>query len=248
MTGSTMGGESINIALTGPPVTTIQELLARMAAIDAALPPADGLACFNRMYRRITELVLAQVGAGFFSDQAYMDRLDVVFGNLYLAAVNASVAQPGQVARCWSALLERRTDTAITPLQFALAGMNAHINHDLPMAVVATCSDLVTTPDSGSHHADYERINAVLAGVEQEVRQSFESKPLLLVDQSVAGAADVVVNWDLVKARETAWANANVLWALRQSAPGLAGGFLDALDHLTGFAGRGLLTPLVASL
>lgn len=245
--GGTVGGQSLDSALTGPPVGTIQELLARMAAIDAALPPADGLACFNRMYRRITDLVLAQVGAGFFSDAVFMDRLDVVFGNLYLAAVNASVAQPERVPSCWSALLERRSDTAITPLQFALAGMNAHINHDLPLAVVATCVDLTTTPDNGSHHADYERINAVLAGVEQQVRQSFESEPLLLVDQAVAGAADVVVNWDLVKARETAWANATVLWALRQAAPGLADGFLDALDHLTGFAGRGLLIPLATS-
>ncbi|HEY8745651.1 MAG TPA: DUF5995 family protein, partial [Chloroflexota bacterium] len=103
MTDPTTGGAAPDAALTGPAVTTIAALLVRMSAIDAALPPVDGLACFNRMYRQITGLVLGQIGAGFFTDQAYMDRLDVVFGNLYLAAVNASVTQPDQVASCWSA-------------------------------------------------------------------------------------------------------------------------------------------------
>lgn len=244
MTDASTGRAASDTALTGPVVTTSPAFLDRLSAIQAALPPADGLACFNRMYRQITTLVLGRIGAGYFTDQAYMDRLDIVFGNLYLAAVNASVTQPDQVARCWAALLDRRTDSRITPLQFALAGMNAHINHDLPIAVVTACTDLATTPDS--HHADYERVNAVLAGAEQQVRRSFESEALLHMDQSLSGAADIVVNWDLVKARETAWANAEVLWSLQRSAPSLADGFLNALDNLTGFAGRGLLTPLSA--
>src|SRR5215472_489027 len=105
-----------NDALTGPPVNTIGELLARMVAIDAALPLTDGLACFNRMYRLITELIRARLVAGFFTDPVFMDRLDVVFGNRYLAAVNASVTQPNQVPSAWDALLERRNDTHIALL------------------------------------------------------------------------------------------------------------------------------------
>ena len=230
--------------LAGPPVGSIPELLARMAAIDAALPPADGLACFNRMYRQITEAVQGRLGAAFFADPAFMDHLDVVFGNRYLAAVAASLAQPDQVPRCWAALLDQRANPRLLPLQFALAGMNAHINHDLPVAVVDTCVDLGATPEAGSHHADYDRINAVLAAAEQQVRQSFEVPPERLLDQAAPGVADVVVNWDLVRARQTAWANAEALWALRAASPDLAARYLDGLDHLVGFAGRGLLVPV----
>jgi hypothetical protein len=79
-------------ALTGPPVGSIPELLDRMAAIDRALPPTDGLSCFNRMYRLVTERVQGQLAGGSFGDAAWMGRLDVVFGNLYLAAVTASAA------------------------------------------------------------------------------------------------------------------------------------------------------------
>ena len=45
----------------------------------------------------------------------------------------------------------------IEPVQFALAGMNAHINHDLPLAVVSTCSALATAPEVGPHFADWRR-------------------------------------------------------------------------------------------
>jgi hypothetical protein len=226
------------------PVTSIADLLAQMQSVDLALPPADGLACFNRMYRSITQTVEAQIGVDFFAGPAWMTHLDVVFGNLYLSAASASEGQPGSVPRAWAALLEQRSNPRVTPLQFALAGMNAHINHDLPIAVVTACQDLGTTPEAESHRADYDRVNTVLAAAEQSVRQSFEDSFLLSADRALPGLQDVVANWSVVQARETAWSNAMTLWALRQVSPDLAAEYLDGLDHLVGFAGRGLLVPL----
>src|SRR6266478_2513790 len=62
--------------LGGPPVGSIVDLLDRMAAIDAALPAADGLACFNRMYRLVTLAVQQHLDNGSFADPAWMARLD----------------------------------------------------------------------------------------------------------------------------------------------------------------------------
>ena len=231
--------------LTGPPVTSIDALPDRLTAIDDALPPADGLACFNRMYRLVTASVKQHVGAGFFADPEWMSQLDIIFGNLYLDAVRASVQQPDQMARAWAALLDRRADARVTPLQFALAGMNAHINRDLPMAVVKTCVALNTSPDAGTHHADFQLVNTVLAQVEPTIRQSFLDAVLQAADRTIPGLQDVVANFNMVKARETAWANAVTLWALRQFSPTGEAEFADGLDHLVGFAGRGLLVPLL---
>src|SRR5690348_5506076 len=108
------------------------------------------------MYQQVTESVRQHVGAGFFADPDWMAHLDVAFGNLYLDAVRASVEEPARVPRAWAALLERRADARVTPLQFALAGMNAHINRDLPVAVVSTCAALNTSPHDGAQHADFE--------------------------------------------------------------------------------------------
>ena len=68
------------------PVTSIAEAISRMEAIEAALPAADGIACFNRMYLDVTRQVNSQLGQGFFADPAFMTQLDVDFANLYFAA------------------------------------------------------------------------------------------------------------------------------------------------------------------
>jgi hypothetical protein len=197
------------------PVTSIAGLLAQMQSVDLALPPADGLACFNRMYRSITQTVEAQIGVDFFAGPAWMTHLDVVFGNLYLSAASASEGQPGSVPRAWAALLEQRSNPRVTPLQFALAGMNAHINHDLPVAVVLACGDLSTAPGDGSHHDDYQRVDGLLDAAEQAMRQSFESASELAVDRHVEAVATLVSNWSMNTARDVAWDEALALWEIR---------------------------------
>jgi len=230
--------------LTAPPVASTADLLQRLGEIQQALPPGDGLAYFNHMYALVTAAVAHNLESSAFADPTWMTALDVVFGNLYLDAVRSSVEAPGQVPRAWAALFERRADTRLAPLQLALAGMNAHINRDLPLAIVRTCTQLGTAPDAGSHHADFERVNAVLATVEPTIRQSVEDMLLADADRLFPGLQDVVANFNLVKARETAWGQSIALWRLQQVAPGEVPVFMDALDHLTGLAGRGLLVPL----
>jgi len=222
------------------PVGSFAELLERMAAIDRALPASDGVACFNRMYRLVIESVQAHVTAGFFGDPAWIGRLDIDFANLYLSASQAP--QTESTPRSWSALLDRRSDHRVLPLQFALAGMNAHINHDLAIAVVTASAELSTSPDA--HHADFERVNTILATVEPQIRTSFSDALLNDLDRTAPGLQDVVANFSMVKARETAWANAETLWTIKQVSSNLESDFLDGLDHLVGFASRGLLVPL----
>ena len=236
-----------SLSLTGGPVTSIDEFIARLAAIQQVLPPNDGLASFNHMYALVTSAVNENLAAQAFGDPVWMAALDVVFANLYLDALRGSVQAPDQVPRAWAALLERRTDTRVTPLQFAFAGMNAHINRDLPVAVVSTCADLSTSPDSGTHQADFDRVNTVLASVEPAIRQSVEDAFLLQLGNAVPGLQDVVANFNMVKARETAWTNARTLWLLGQISSAEASAYLSGLDHLAGFAGRGLLVPLLIS-
>jgi len=74
----------------GVPVTSVAEAIAQMEAIGAALPAADGLACFNRMYLDVTRQVNSELSAGFFADPAFMAHLDVTFANLYLTAADAA--------------------------------------------------------------------------------------------------------------------------------------------------------------
>jgi len=213
-----------------------------MEAIGAALEAADGLACFNRMYLDVTRQVNSELGQGFFADPAFMTQLDVAFANLYFAAADAADT-PASVPLAWRPLAEQRATAGIEPVQFALAGMNAHINHDLPIAVVSTCTALATAPEAGPHFADYQKVDQLLDAAEQSIRQSFESAPELAVDRHLSAVANLVASWSINNARDLAWNNCLLLWAVRDD-PLARGLLLDSLAAATALASRMLLVAV----
>jgi hypothetical protein len=208
-----------------------------MQALLAPLAPADGVACFTRLYLSVTEGVAARLAGVVFDDPVFLARLDVRFAELFFTAVE-------RPPPAWRPLFESRGRKGIEPLQFALAGMNAHINRDLPVALVATCEELGVELEEGSaQHADYVRVNNVLATVEAQVKQQYVPHRLRWLDRLLHrcdGLDDVVAMWDVARARDAAWTNAEALWALRRE-QALAARFLDTLDRTVGLAGRGLL-------
>jgi uncharacterized protein DUF5995 len=229
-------------AIPAEPVTSVAEAIARMEAIGGGLPASDGLACFNRMYLAVTQTVGADIGQGFFADPAFMTRLDVTFANLYFTAAQAA-GGPAAVPVAWRPLAELRGAAGIEPIQFALAGMNAHINHDLPVAVASTCAELGTTPGEGAHLADFQKVDALLDAAEEGIRRSFESAPELAADSHLRAVDNLVACWAINSARDLAWHNALVLWELRGDT--LARGlFLDGLAQATALASRLLLTAV----
>lgn len=218
-------------------VATVEDVLSRMRALDASLPADDGVAVFNRVYLRVTELVRDELGAGTFTDPGFMERLDVVFARMYLAAVDEGAAA-ADVARCWRPLLQARDRAGVVPVQFALAGMNAHINHDLALAVVAACRR--TRRDPLGVREDYERINELLASVVRPIRQSFLDREVVDTGARLSPLADLVSAWSIDTARDAAWVHAAALWELRRL-PLLSRGYRETLDGTVGLVGRQLL-------
>ncbi len=222
-----------------PPVTSVAGAVARMESIEAAVPPGDGLGCFNRMYLDVTKQVQDSLGAGFFADPQFMTQLDVTFANLYFAAADAA-GNPAQVPLAWRPLIEQRAQPGIEPIQFALAGMNAHINHDLPLAVTSTCTALATSPAAGTHLADYQKVDRLLDAAEQSVRQSFESAPELAVNRHLQAVCNLIGSWSINSARDLAWNNSLLLWDVRDN-PTARDLLCDSLAATTAAASRMLL-------
>jgi hypothetical protein len=228
--------------LARTPVTQVGDVLARMQEIDAALPPADGVACFNKLYLAVTANIIAAENAGTFADTTFLSALDVAFGNLYFDALR-QLENGAQPPRAWAPLFVARAQTDVAPLQFALAGMNAHINRDLPAALVQAFSSLAIPMARPSAQAqDYDRVNDVLASTEQAVVDSYFTPLLASLHREAHGLDNVVANWSVREARAAAWTNGAALWHLRDE-PALSSDYLDALDGMVGFAGRGLLVP-----
>ena len=224
--------------------TTIPEVIERMRALEEALPPGDGVRRFVELYLAVTEAVERAARRRRFHDERFLQRLDVVFANLFFAAFRAATTAPRTTPKAWAPLFEARARKGIAPLQFALAGMNAHINRDLPVALVSVCTELkLGLDDDTPEHADYLSVNGLLQRTEAKVKRRFATGVLALADEALGKLDDRVAMWDVSRARDAAWVQAQALWALRRL-PALERAYLDTLDSTVGFAGRGLLVPL----
>lgn len=226
---------------------SLDEVNARMREIQATLADDDGVAVFNGMYLTVTERITAttddssaapNADPAIFSDQQTMSELAVRFANLWLTAHDAD-ERGGTVPNAWRPLFESRRGGRL-PIQYAIAGMNSHIEHDLPIAVVDTCQALGLSPED--MEADYEAVNAVLADVESSIRRSFLTDVGREVDDHVGPVVHLINSWNIDQARDLSWVTAQTLWALRGSSL-LRGRFLKALSHSVGMTSRVLLTP-----
>jgi hypothetical protein len=216
---------------------SIPDVLATMRAIDSLCIQGDGLKWFNRLYLQVTQAVENRVAAGGFGDPVWLAELDVQFARLYFSAFQYG-------PECWQVLFERRDQIRIARIQFALAGVNAHINHDLPEAIVRTCLATGATPDRGSlHYADYTALNSTLDSLIETAKQELNVRLLGDALPPVSRLEDTIAAWDVSAAREAAWINAEHLWQLR-GIPPLEEGFEEMLSGLTAVIGKTLLVPV----
>ena len=227
-----------DMTTTGP---SVEAVIARLRGIDEELPGSDGAAVFNRVYLTVTEEVAAGLArAQVFRDPVFMAHLDVTFAALWLEAYDAP---EGAVPKAWAGLFERRHDRAVLPIQFALAGMNSHIAHDLPVAVVETCRRLNASPHDAGVRDDYEKVNDLLAACEAKIRRSFLTEAGRAAEAPIGAVVHLISSWKIDKARDAAWVNVEALWAMR-SLGALADRYRESLARTVGMASRCLLTPM----
>ncbi|HEX4749880.1 MAG TPA: DUF5995 family protein [Bryobacteraceae bacterium] len=222
---------------------SIADVIQTIQNIEATCVDADGLKWFNWLYLQVTQAVEARVASGAFTNGPWLADLDVQFARLYFVALEAALSgQP--TPSCWQALFDHRDQTAVARIQFALAGINAHINHDLPEAIVATCQITTTFPQrGGAQYDDYTALNPILDGLIDLAKRELHVRLLGDPLPPVSHVEGMIAAWSVGAAREAAWHNAQLLWHLRPTPP-LASSFMDTLDGLTTVAGKALLVPV----
>jgi Family of unknown function (DUF5995) len=215
-------------------LATIGEVIQVMQDLDSMLLSSDGLKWFNLLYLCVTQAVYENPPAGGWGDQKWLTRL-------YFDALASSCLDPTKVPRAWMALFEARDNPGIERVQFALAGINAHINHDLPLASVQTGKDLHIPPDRNSReYSDFDKVNSLLNEVMPGTLKVLATGILGELAQDTGTIGRLLAMWSVKTARDTAWTNAELLWEL-QGLPSLGDDFMMVLDRMTGLAGRGLL-------
>ena len=221
---------------------SVADVIRTMQTIEDTCVDGDGLKWFNWLYSAETQAVEARIVSAGFTDPAWLAQLDVQFAQLYFGAL-ASALSGQSTPDCWQVLFARREQIGTARIQFALAGVNAHINHDLPLALVATCQATGTVPQHGTaHYSDYTSLNPTLDSVIDSAKQTLNVRLLGDALPPVSQLEDTIAAWKVSVAREAAWKNAELLWHLRAE-PELSSGFMNSLDGLAAVTSKVLLVP-----
>jgi hypothetical protein len=239
MTASPAGNNLLQIVTSTP--SSIDEVIQLMEKLDSALAANDGLRWFNLLYLKVTQHVRDNPPQGGWQDPVWLTRLDVIFANLYFAAL-ADFLAGKPIPSSWEALFEARERAGTDRIQFALAGMNAHINHDLSFALLRIDDEMHKGFDQNTpEHQDYEHVNGLLEAVLPLALQFLATRILGQIAQDTDKIGKMLAIWNIRVARDLAWEFAEHLRGL----PGFARDFATkSQDSFTGAIGRMLLVPI----
>jgi hypothetical protein len=239
--GSTQGLAEI----VEKPVTTIGEVADRLGEVyehartTTTAGDDDGIACFSGLYRTITRTIDVTP----YEDRAFLERLDLEFARRYFVALRAYAVDRTSPPGPWRLLFEARSHPRIERVQFAAAGVNAHINYDLADALLGTFPDF---PPNESRRRDYDTVDEAFKKHMDGLREYYDA-PFgdSLWDRTVLDRLANLIGSMLVRGtRANAWDDAMDVWRSADRERARAQ-MLDRLDGAASFLNRALLLPLL---
>ena len=204
--------------------------------------PDNAVLDFNRLYRTITAEILERHQAGAFADPTFLSLLDVEFAKRYLNALRLYGQGSADTPQAWKVLFDRLHERSHHPLPAAAAGVNAHVNYDLPFALLSTWDTLGSTPEDDRQHGDYLLINEVFFTKIPGLRRSYLKTWQLFFDRLNGTIDDWCEDRVVEFARDLAWTDAKRFWPFRHDPTALQEA-RRTLDHHVAFVGWALLSP-----
>ncbi len=217
----------------------ISELIARMDALLAPLEQSgDPNRHFLATYRRTTIAIDEDIRRGGFQDGEWVERWDVAFAGLYLDALERWAAgQP--VPAPWAVAFEAARSERLPPLRHVLLGINAHVNYDLPLSLLAAITDEEFDDEAlvDRRRQDHAHVDGIIAS-----RVDAEDKELIKVEQpgdrtwldrALTPFNQAGTKRFLKESRRKTWANARLLSAARRQGPEVLAARVRELEELS---------------
>jgi hypothetical protein len=198
----------------------IDEVAGQLRAVLAGIDESDGNRHFLAAYLRTTLAVGAAVRQGLFVDPRWVERWDAAFARFYIRAIE-TYRRGESPAEPWKVAFEAAHSTDLPPVRHVLLGINAHVNFDLPQALLAvmTDDDFADPTVRALRARDHEAIDEVLASRVSAEDAELESVSggRSLVDQLLGPLNRAATRRFLKEAREKVWANALLLSNARRA-------------------------------
>jgi hypothetical protein len=220
----------------------IADLIGRMESIQGSFAPTDARRHFHAAYLRTTRAIATELASGGFLDTAWVERWDIDFADLYLDALDAW--DRGEAPGPWTVAFSTARDRPdLPPLRHVLFGINAHINYDLPQALLAVITDDEFDDPAVRERRgrDHIHIDTVLSSRVAAEDAQLEGKRSLL-DRILTPFNRAGTRRFLAEAREKVWRNAIALSHARRRGHDAYREELAKLEELC----RGRVADLVA--
>ena len=239
--GSTQGLAEI----VDKPVATIAEVAERLGEVyeyartTSTAGDDDGIACFSGLYRTITRTIDNTP----YEDRAFLERLDLEFARRYFVALKAYAVDRTSAPGPWKLLFDARSHPRIERVQFAAAGVNAHINYDLADALLGTFPDF---PPNDARRRDYDTVDKAFKKHMDGLREYYDA-PFgeSIWDKTALDRLANLIGSMLVRGtRANAWNDAMRVWEARDKEKARRR-MLAELDVEAGFLGRAVLLPIL---
>lgn len=202
----------------GPLIDRMEEVGERLIADN------DERQHFHGAYVRSTKAVMADADAGHFADGAWAHRWGIAFAQLYMDAFDAW-ERGDDPSGPWEVAFEAARDPGIPPLRHALLGINAHINYDLPQALLAVITDdEFDDPEKLAVRAgDHAHVDSILVRriPEEDKRMAQVEEPgdRTIVDRLLQPFNRAGTKKLLKDGRARVWGNTRILSSSRELGP-----------------------------
>jgi hypothetical protein len=187
-------------------ISSIQDVILGLQKQGPALVSAsiDSLVVFNTTYIIVNQNISQAVASHYYTNPDTIEQLDIIFANYYFKALNQYYSTQ-TLPPVWRNIGHCQNKPAFIKL---LIAANAHINHDLPLALLDLSAkdsthlqkDFFATDklfrDSGKEIiASFEEANVVIQFIKQYLGFLYE-KPIMAI----------IIHW-----RHKAWKNYEAL-------------------------------------
>jgi hypothetical protein len=165
----------------------------------------DKRAVFATAYLTITRAMKSGIESGRFGDDDWVGIYLRSFARLYVEALrDYEEGDLARVPRAWRVAFDLGAAREGLIIQHLVLGINAHVNHDLPIALANAGID----PQRPRRYDDHTSVNVVLGATLDALQDHVERlySPVLRLFDNLLGRWDDEFSFTMVKnAREHAW-------------------------------------------
>ena len=151
---------------------SFDEVLLELKTLEKRLEQSNlsQLTTFNTAYYIVTEAVKDAAAAGYFENPLFVEEFTVQFAGYYFDAVSDMSSRSQKLPTAWAKMNDASHMNIVPKFTTLLMGANAHINHDLPLAL----ADFMSKSQTYYSLRDVRKVDKVLLKSGRQIIGAFD--------------------------------------------------------------------------